>query len=238
MLSAIETSARHGFVCRIQGETKHLFPRLGAMTLDTPERVKYFGLRNMRSCGICRLRSGRSATRRSTRHDPGEIKKLYQIANEDVNSRDNITRRKRAREKLRRHGFDYKKRCRLTKHVKCSAVPINSFGHDMFFGLVRYERMHIYFIGYCSFCLELLAQYVPKKNYGMINSIVLECHQFRDPSTGTTHPRLQSVFDMTHLTAERRVRALFYWGHVLGPEAIVVDAEYRRTCQVSAHTFI
>ena len=209
------------------------------MSLDTPERVKYFGLRNVRSCGICRLRSGRSVTRRSTRHDPDEIKNLYEIATADAQSRRHISHRKRAREKLKRHGFDCKKRCRLTEHVNCSAIRINSFGHDMFFGLVRYERMHVYFIAYCTYCLELLSQCVPKKNYGMINSIVRQCHLFRDPSTGVTHPRLQSVLSMTHLTAERRVRALFYWGHVLGPQAVAVYEGCRQSCQVcalSAHT--
>ena len=37
--------------------------------------------------------------------------------------------------------------------------------------------------------------------------------------TGHTHPRLPTVLKMTHLTAERRVRALFYWAHVLGTKA-------------------
>ena len=206
------------------------------MTLDTPERVKYFGLRNVRSCGICRLRAGRSSARTSTRHDPNEIKNLYQVATTEVGTRSNILRRKRARDTLQRHGFDYKKRCRLTDYVRHSGVQINNFGNELFFGLVRYERMHVYFIAYCTYCLELLAQCVPKKNCGIVHSIVTECHQFRDPSTGITHPRLQSVLNMNHLTAERRVRALFYWGHVLGPQEDVIVEDCRQPCQVAVAT--
>ena len=232
-MKAIEAAALHGVVCRIGKKTKHLFPRLWAMTLDTPERVKYFGLRNVRSCGICRLRAGRSSARTSTLHDPNEIKNLYQVATTEVGTRSNILRRKRARDTLQRHGFDYKKRCRLTDYVRHSGVQINNFGNELFFGLVRYERMHVYFIAYCTYCFELLAQCVPKKNCGIVHSIVTECHQFRDPSTGITHPRLQSVLNMNHLTAERRVRALFYWGHVLGPQADVIVEDCRQPCQAA-----
>ena len=83
LLSCIERRARHGVNCMIGSEKMVLFPRLGAMSLDTPERIKYFGLRNMRSCGICRFRSGRSATRRSaTRHDDANITALYTACTE------------------------------------------------------------------------------------------------------------------------------------------------------------
>ena len=54
ILQIIEAQSRHGFTCRIRGKKMFLFPRLGAMSLDTPERVKYFGLRNVSACGICR----------------------------------------------------------------------------------------------------------------------------------------------------------------------------------------
>lgn len=46
------------------------------MSLDTIERVKYFCLRNVRSCGFCRLRNGRSSTRQSRRQDP-ELLRLF-----------------------------------------------------------------------------------------------------------------------------------------------------------------
>ena len=63
VLRAIERNAKYGVRCKIGHDTFRLYPRLGALALDTPERVKYFGLRSNRACGICRLRHGRSATR-------------------------------------------------------------------------------------------------------------------------------------------------------------------------------
>ena len=56
---------------------------------------------------------------------------------------------------------------------------------------------------------------------------------YRDPITGYTHPRLQSVLKMTHLTAERRVRAIFYWAHVLGTDTSVMNENCRLQSQVA-----
>ena len=66
ILKLIERYAQHGFRGSLHGIEMLFFPRLCAMTLDTMERVKYFGLRSIHSCGgHCTLRNGRSATRRS-----------------------------------------------------------------------------------------------------------------------------------------------------------------------------
>ena len=59
------------------------------------------------------------------------------------------------------------------------------------------------------------------------------CHQFRDPLTGVTHPRLPSLMKMTHFTAERRVRAIFIWAHVLGTKAEVIHPTVRHHAQVA-----
>lgn len=207
-----------------------LFPRLGAMALDTPERVKYFGLANVASCGICRRRHGRSATRRATRHDPEKIKTLYDLS---CSTSQMQGRRKRAREQLHRHGFDWKKRCRLSGLVKRSLVTIDKFGPRVFGGLVRYERMHVYFIGYCTYAMELFIQCVHKDKCKVTQRVVRECNQFRDPITGVTHPRLPFLLKMTHLTAERRVRAIFYWAHFLGLEAECIREPVRLHVQLA-----
>jgi len=73
ILDHIEAHARCGFKCTIDNTEMLLFPRLGAMALDTIERYKYFGLRSVRTCGICRLRKGRSVTRKGSRHDPQHV---------------------------------------------------------------------------------------------------------------------------------------------------------------------
>ena len=236
VLRAIERTAKYGFRCRIGPETLRLYPRVGAIALDTPERVKYFGLRGTRACGICRLRRGRSATRCATRHRPDEIESLYRESNMEAHTRASISTRKRARERLHRHGFNYKKKCRLNDYCKHSLVNIDTFGSELYSGLIRYERMHVYFLNYCTYCLELISQCVPARCFGIVGNIVRQCHQFRDPITGKTHPRLPSVLKMTHLTAERRVRSVFYWAHVLGTQADVIVQPCRRHVQIAVST--
>ena len=192
------------------------------MSLDTPERVKYFGLRNKQSCGICRRRWGRSFARKGTDHCPQEIENLYTLANDDATTRPQKRNRKRARDRLHRHGLNYTKRCRLTDFAKVSLVQVDPEHPRLFGGLVRYERMHVYFIGYCTYLIDLLVKSIKKECIETIAGVVRQCHQFRDPWTGVTHPRLPNLLKMTHLTAERRVRAIFYWAHVLGTNASVV----------------
>ena len=140
-------------------------------------------------------------------------------------------RRKRFREQLGRHGFDYKKRCRLTQHAEHCLVNIPEFQPTLFGGLVRWECMHVYYIGFCSWCLEHLVLCTPKDNYAYVAEIVASCNQFRDPTTGVAHPRLRSILRLKHYTAERRVLAIFYWAHVLGLKAEVIVPECRRHAQ-------
>ena len=219
----VDMQNRQYYRCTIGHQVKLLFPRIGAMSIDTPERVKYFGLRSVRACGICRLRKGRSVTRSSTRHDPREIEAMYVEACADVHTRPLQSRRKRFRERLSRHGFDYKKRCRLTHHAKRCLVHIPMFQPTLFGGLVRWEAMHIYYIQFCAWTLQNLVQCVPKNMYSYVAKVVQACNRtFRDPITGESHPRLRSVLRLKHFTAERRVRAIFYWAHVLGLHADVI----------------
>lgn len=225
------------------------------MTLDTPERVKYFGLRSVRTCGTCRLRRGRSVTRRATRHDANELSISLSQANAIARTRPTITNRKRVRDQLSRHGWNYKRKCRLHDHAKTILVNIPHAGvTPPYGGLIKYDALHVYFLNYCTYALEDLAQCVPKQNYTAVRRLVKACHQFRymflshmcvfihhmyvhrDPETGATHPRLQCVLQMTHLTAERRVRAIFYWAHVLGPSATLLVPSTRRHAQVVVST--
>ena len=208
ILKRIEAHAENGFRCTIGSKVMRLFPRLGAMTLDTIERVKYFGLRNVSSCGICRKRWGRSATRQATEHDPAQITSLYDVAT----ARSQLNgRRKRARDQLKRHGLDFTKRCRVVEQAPHCLVHIPKFGPRIFGGLCRYERMHVYFQNYCNYCMEAIIPCVNKQHYGYVHQLVRACQQFRDPISGSTHARLPFLLKMSHMTAERRVRAIFYW---------------------------
>ena len=85
--------------------------------------------------------------------------------------------------------------------------------------------------------MELLAALADPAKYAQAHSSVKLCHQFRDPVSGKTHPRLASVLKMTHLTAERRVRAIFYWTHVLGTTAdVIANPAMRMHAQIAVAT--
>jgi hypothetical protein len=160
-------------------------------------------------------------------------------ANAEVHTRPLISARKRARDKLHRHGFNYKKRCRLAVHADQCLLKTRDYGvqprmRHLHAGLFHYERMHIYFINYCTYALEMLAKLVPPSQYGNVAKTCRECQQFRDVNTGATHPRLPDVLKMTHMTAERRVRAIFIWAHVLGTRAEVIQ----EPCRMHAQTVV
>ena len=231
ILTMIEKRSIHGVTAVIAGSKKTLFPRLGAMTLDTKERVKYFGLRADRTCGFCRLRQGRCVTRVATRHDSELYELLMGWATKDTTLRPAISQRAKARAKLSRHGWNYKRRCRMNEFAKHSLVHIPRFGNVPFAGLIHFERMHIFNLNYCMYCMELVAACVTDPQE--VSRRAKSCHQFRDPLTGVTHPRLPSLMKMTHFTAERRVRAIFIWAHVLGTKAEVIHPTVRHHAQVA-----
>lgn len=206
------------------------------MTLDTVERQKYFGLRNVRSCGFCRLRNGRSCTRRSHRQDPQLMSLLFGWATREAHTRALISQRARAREKLLRHGWKYDRPCQLFKFAKECLVDVPELPTAAYKGLVQADRLHAFFIAYCSYCMECLSECVKKEYYNTVHQAVQDCHQFRDPKTGKVHPRLTSVLQMSHLTAERRVRAIFYWAHVLGTKAEVIVPPMRQHALAAVST--
>jgi len=160
-------------------------------------------------------------------------------ATAEVHTRPLIAARKRARDKLHRHGYAYKKRCRLMDHADRCLLKTRHYGlytRPMHAGLFHFEAMHVYFINFCTYCLEMVAKLVPPSQYGNVAKTCRECQQFRDPDTGVTHPRLSDVLKMTHMTAERRVRAIFIWAHVLGTRAEVVPAPCRMHVKVMLAT--
>jgi hypothetical protein len=87
--------------------------------------------------------------------------------------------------------------------------------------------MHVYFIAFCSWLLETLIALVHTSKYPAVAAATKLCWQFRDKATGKTHPRLQTILRLVYYTAEKRVRAVFYWAHVLGMKADVIDEPMR-----------
>ena len=236
IVSLIEKYAQHGFKGRLGGTTRLFFPRLGAMTLDTIERVKYFGLHSIHACGLCCLRNGRSATRRSRRHDHRLIQLLLGWSTRECHTQDRISQRAKARAKLLRHGFNYKRRCRLYDFAQHCIVNVPEFPNTLFAGLCQFERLHTFYINYCQYLMDLLTTCLLPDMHAKIAAYVKQCHTFRDPITGKAHPALHTILKMNHLTAERRVRAIFYWAHVLGTTAEVIAVPMRAHALVAVST--
>ena len=206
------------------------------MTLDTIERVKYFGLRSIHACGLCCLRNGRSATRRSRRHDHKLIQLLLAWATSECTTQDRRSQRAKARAKLMRHGFNYKRRCRLYDFAQHCIVNVPEYPSTLFAGLCQFERLHTFYINYCQYAMDLLTACLLPNMHAKVVTYVKQCHNFRDPITGKAHPVLHSILKMNHLTAERRVRAIFYWAHVLGTSAEVIVYPMRTHALVTVST--
>ena len=236
VLRCIERRAEHGFKCVLGGHEHVFFPRLGAMTLDTVERVKYFGLRSVRSCADCRLRKGRSCARRAGRHDVDVLNNLFRWAHSTGTTAVTISQRSKARKKLQRHGFKHQTPCALHQYTHFCLVHVPQFPKKMFGALCTYERMHSFYIAFCTYAMDQLTACVQPSHLGRVEQIVKECQNFRDPLTGNTHPRLKSILAMTHLTAERRVRAMFYWAHILGTKAECIIPDLRTPALVVVAT--
>ena len=161
---------------------------------------------------------------------------LFGWATREGNTRTLISQRARAREKLLRHGWKYQRQCHLFKFANECLVDVPALPSAAYKGLVQADRLHTFFIAYCSYCMECLSGCVNKTHYDAVHQAVQNCHQFRDPQSGKVHPRLKSVLKMSHLTAERRVRAIFYWAHVLGTKAEVICEPMRQHALAAVST--
>ena len=212
------------------------FPRLGAMSLDTKERQAYYGMKSHRTCGTCKFRNGRSAARRARRQDPDVLALYFNWATSEAHTRARISQRSRARHSLSRHGWLWKFRCRLCDFANSCLVHIPQFPKTAFAGLCQYERMHTFYIAFCDYTTNLLTACVKKNMKVKVQEYVRACHQFRDPVHGTIHPRLPQLLKATHLTAERRVRSIFYWAHALGTKATVIVEEMRIPAMAAVST--
>ena len=145
------------------------------MSLDTKERVKYFGQRSDRSCGYCRLRNGRSTMRGSKRQDPDIMNLLFRWATMQANNRTTISQRARARSTLLRHGWNYKRKCRLLQFARTCLVNVPQFTELPYGGLCHFERMHTFFIAYCDYLVDLVVSLVKPEMKSKVKHVFQTC---------------------------------------------------------------
>ena len=131
ILRVLEAAATAGVLCRLKNihnrdTTRLLFPKLVAMPFDQPEAQLYFGHQNKQSCSHCRRRKDRSAFRGSTPQLGSAVNRLY-----DITTGNNSLFRDAARAKLKRWGFNWKRRCLLTS--TCRNLLLRLPGRDEVF---------------------------------------------------------------------------------------------------------
>ena len=79
---------------------------------------------------------------------------------EDADNRLRISQRARARATLLRHGWNYKKKCRVLQFARKCLVNVPQFPALPYGALCHFERMHTFFIAYCDYLMDLLVSLV------------------------------------------------------------------------------
>ena len=221
ILRVMEDAATSGVLCRLQNlrnhETKRLlFPRLCSMNFDQPEAQLFFGLQNNRTCSRCRRRKGRSAFRRSTMQSGTMVNRLYGIG-----TGTDSTFRDRAREKLKRWGFNYERRCCIPR--VCPNLLVRITGRDEVFPCLDFrDTLHGIVMFLTRQIMEALdyIPFTPEQRRCLDSRLALlgSNRYFRDPA-GHLYRKQRSIFIDTGMTAHDRTQLLFYIPHLFGPVA-------------------
>ena len=236
ILTVLELAATSGITCRLMNirnrDVKRLlFPKLVSMNFDQPEAQMFFGLQNKNSCSKCRWRKGFSCFRKSSLQSGTAVHRLYSISNGPPSSH-NVT----AQHKLKRWGFNYKRRCCLTDVCKNLLVRIP--GRDEVYPCVDYrDSLHAMMIFIPGQIMSIMGS-IPltptiKKILDQRLAMLGFMRMFRDPS-GQSYRVQKSIFSDTGLTAKDKVCQLFLLPHVLGHTADIIPHERLRSPLLSA----
>lgn len=224
ILRVLEAGARTGVRCRLKNikdteVERVLFPRLTAMNFDQPEAQLFFGMQNKSSCSKCKWRKGYSAFRRGTPLRGTAVRRLYLICEQGL-----AEHRKCAQEKLRRWGFNYKRKCCLFE--VCDRLLVRLPGKDEVYPCLDFrDSLHALMMYYHRAVMDIF-NYITlspeqKRLLDRRLAVVCELRCFRDPA-GLAYRRQKSVFKEVGMTAVDKVCMLFLLPHVLGPTADVI----------------
>ena len=186
------------------------------MPFDQPEAQLYFGHQNKQSCSHCRRRKSRSAFRGSTPQLGSAVNRLYDIA-----TGNNALFRDAARAKLKRWGFNWKRRCLLTS--TCRNLLLRLPGRDEVFPCLDWrDVLHAILMFLARQMIECL-DYIP---FTSANRRTLDrrlvflgrTRYFRDPDDHL-YRTMKTMFSEVGMTGQDRVQLLFFLPHVFGPVA-------------------
>ena len=221
ILRVLEAAATVGVLCRLKNihnrdTTRLLFPKLVAMPFDQPEAQLYFGHQNKKSCSHCRRRTGRSAFRRSTPQLGTAVNRLY-----DITTGTNSQFRDVARAKLKRWGFNWKRRCLLPSI--CRNLLLRLPGRDEVFPCLDYrDVLHAILMFLARQMIECL-DYIPftpsaRRTLDRRLAFLGRTRYFRDPADHL-YRTMHTMFSETGMTAQDRAQLFFFLPHVFGPIA-------------------
>ena len=239
VLRVLENGARSGILCSIKNVrgkdvTVLLMPRLLTVPIDQPEAQLYFGLKNRWVCSKCSRREGYSAFRKSRKQSGPRIQCLYQIFN--GNPKDS-TRRKRARSRLEKSGFNPERHCTMTEVAdkllvrvprvprSLSVFPCGDFRDKM-------HGMYIFFFREITASLNRIKWQSKKglKVKEILDDRLAEvCIQgtLRDPATSRSLRIQKSIFSDVDMSATDRMYAVFLLPHVFGHKGNMIPTDVR-----------
>ena len=235
----LKSAATHTHLCYTIGVCVHLpdengtetvrvlYPRLLAMNLDQPEAQLYFGRQNKTSCSECKWRKGRSAHRRAQILTGSTINRMYDIAL-DTTTTEAIQRE--AQEKLQQYGFNWSRRCLLTK--TCDKLLTRIPGKDEVFPCAdKRDRLHALMGFICRTVTDTL-NLLPLSGATRILldqrlTDVAARGGLRDPVTKRSYRIQTSMFHDANVTTVNRVSTLFFLPHVFGHQAQIIPQQER-----------
>ena len=117
--------------------------------------------------------------------------------------------------------------------ITCSAVVDDcsnatlSISGRLFGGLFAYDIMHTVFIGAIGYLLEAIVDILTPSKQRQLDSRSDKLSPLRNPVTGKSVRRVIKSTQLSYLTAEQKVIALFTMTHALGHRAAICPDETR-----------
>ena len=212
ILRVLEEAATRGVTCRLLNADgtevrRWLFPRFSSTNFDQPEAQLFFGLQNKTCCSKCRRRKGYSAFRGGCVHDVEEIKRLYTLA----------PQYREAREQLKRWGFNWQRKCCILTCCNNLLVNIPGVSTELFPCLDYRDRMHAGVIFIHRALFEILDKVVKRAPHRRLldERLAFVCRRgFRVVNT-TFRPQ-KTIFSDVGMTAGDKSCVVFLLSHVLG----------------------
>lgn len=189
--------------------------------MDQPEAQLFFGHQNNQSCSKCKRRTGYSCFRKSTCPSREQVMLLYDIANGNSDSNE------KAREILKRWGYNSERRCCLLTHL-CDKLFIHvpRWPSEVFPCVDYRDRMHGLFIQMYAKVLEAINQIrIPLKLRRVMDArmqSITSLRTLRNTVTQRSYRVQKSLFSAEGLTTVDKICVLFLLPHILGPDAAIL----------------